>query len=721
MTLKGLFPESSFFVKKYVLGLGIFIQIFLFLTVFFGSDALAATCGPAFGTCPNSQTCDCDTTCSQVQKDLNGGVCPAGSSQTECGCNRNQNSCQGTGVTTNCPPNHIRSNVVQSSVCARFCNGLGTAQMSGSCCDVVTYPKSGCNWNPCPTFNNPDKQCETCDDYGGSYCRTNTTYTYVCTPICTAGPEPTLNTPAAAAEAPLPVNFSWSSASWGTETGTGNRSFTVCTGTNATDPCTGGQTFSVTGTNPATSYSASSVTPGNQYWSVRATNSCGQSATSAVRSICVEGFNASNTAYVSNWSSCSANHTRTRTCREDCGTNDCAGVSLIEDCLGDVRGTIFNASDYTSCPAFDPATGYLTGLPAGTGVASRSFGFTDQSAVAPHPWAPLTPATTDANGNYSIRTYAPATYGYDFSPLSDILVTGGGPKLTCQSTVATVPSNTISCLTQPCSPVYNMSFGFWKLYGGWWQAVGGSVHGDDGVYSDIPSSLTTEMSLILPDTTAGNRLGFLSYGGVRSTNMLGTNPNAKVSSALWEAESKYGGQVYDWAFYDKRFNLFTKTDWVDGQAVNYDDLGIGYQIFKSAGSINSFDFNPTGTQKAIFHVNGDIRITDDIIVPDGAFLAVIAKGTIVFDPGVTRADGWYVANNISVPCVDSGSDGCDKTDSQFLGNGSFIGWNGFSLARDRGIINNTAPSELFTYRQDLYLNAPKPMKIYTKYYKPFVP
>ena len=438
------------------------------------------------------------------------------------------------------------------------------------------------------------------------------------------------------------------------------------------------------------------------------TDNCAGVATS--QTICTECG-----PVISAWSACSAvTHKRTRTCSENCGTDNCAGVSLTEDCLGAVRGTLFNASDYTSCPAFDPATGYLTGLPVGAGAPSRSFGFSGT-------WPPLSAATTNASGNYSTSVYAPGSYDYDFSSLSDIYVTGGGPKLTCVSATATVPGSPPSCTTQPCSLVNNMSFGFWRMYGGWWQAVGGNVYGKTGIKSEIPSSLATEMSLILPDATAGNRRGLLSYGVTRPANMLGTNPNARVSASLWEKESKYSGQVYDWDFFDKRFNLFAKTTWSDGQAINYDDLGIGYQIFKSAGSISAFDFSPTGTQKAIFHVNGDLRVTGNITVPSGAFLAIIAKGTITFDQTVTQADGWYVANNISVPCLDVGGDGCDKTDSQFLGNGTFVGWSGITLGRTRGITNNTAPSEKFTYRQDLFLNAPKPMKMYTKFYQPFVP
>lgn len=563
----------------------------------------------------------------------------------------------------------------------------------------------------CVSSCSPDCSGKTCGDDGcGGSCGSCASGVCNSGNCCTntAPGAATLSSPADGAQIMKGVAqiMNWSDVTaWGTNCAGNNNRYEICISSNQTS-CNLANYVS-TGLTSQYSWTPS---VGDNYvtWSVRSNNGA-LTSTSATRSVCVEGG-----PVISAWSACNAGtHKRTRTCTENCGSDNCAGVSLSEDCLGAVRGTLFDASDYESCPAFDPATGYLTGLPAGAGAPSRSFGFSGT-------WPPLSAAVTDASGNYSIQVYAPSSYSYDFSPLSDIYVTGGGPKLTCYSSVASVPSNPPSCLTQPCSLVNNMSFGFWRMYGGWWQAVGGSVHGNKGIKSEIPSSLTTEMSLILPDVTMGNRLGLLSYGGARPADMLGTNPNAKVSTSLWEKESQYSGQIYDWGFYNTRFNLFAKTAW-DGGAVSYTDTTNGYQIFKSAGSVANFGFSPTGTQKAIFHVNGDVRVTGDIVVPSGAFLAIIAKGTITFDPSVTRADGWYVAKNISVPCKDIDSDGCDKTDSQFLGNGTFVGWNGIALERTRGATNNTAPSEKFTYRQDLYLTAPKPLKIYTKYYKPFVP
>jgi hypothetical protein len=91
-------------------------------------------------------------------------------------------------------------------------------------------------------------------------------------------------------------------------------------------------------------------------------------------------------------------------------------------------------------------------------------------------------------------------------------VVSDGPKLTCTSITATVPSNPTLCGTQPCSLVNNMSFGFDRYWAGWWQTVGADVHAENGLKSSIPSSHLGEQSLILGDGTASNRRGVASYG-----------------------------------------------------------------------------------------------------------------------------------------------------------------------------------------------------------------
>ena len=521
------------------------------------------------------------------------------------------------------------------------------------------------------------------------------------------------------------VPLSWNATTvWGRECLGNERGYTVCVGTNATDPCLSGGTLSpVTNNNlvPPTTYSVA-ATPGAKYWEVQSANKSNFLSTkSTVGNFCIEGG-----PYYGAWSVCNTTtHKRTRTCTEDCGVDDCSATPVTEDCIGAIRGTLFDASDMGMCPAFSADTGYAIGLDPGMGIANRAFGLSDYVAGGTHPWSLLTsPAATDANGNYSINAYAPGQYKYDFSSLSDKYYLAGGPKFTCISNTATVDSNDITCNTQPCTLLNGMNFGFWRIYTGWWQVVGGNVHGEKGITSVIPSSLTNtaEMALILPDKTQATKRGILSYNTL-TPYMLGTNPNAKVSESLWQVQSKYtGNPVYDWAFYNVRFNSYVKTAW-DGTngSINYTSLN-DYEIFKTNDSVISFDFSPTGIQKAIFHVNGDINITSNLIVPDGAFLAIIAKGTITFDPSVTRADGWFVGGRIAIPCTDvDGVAGCDKTDAQFKGNGAFVSWGNIDMARDMGIANNTTPAEQFSYRQDMYDNAPLPMKAYQRLYLPYIP
>jgi hypothetical protein len=348
---------------------------------------------------------------------------------------------------------------------------------------------------------------------------------------------------------------------------------------------------------------------------------------------------------------------------------------------------------------------------------------TDQSNVAPHPWSLLSPAITNSVGNYSVRVYAPTTYAYDFSSLSDIYVTSTGPKLTCTSAVAVVPSNNIAgCTTQPCPVVKNISFGFNRYWSGWWQAMGASVHAEKGLKSSIPSDYPLEQSLILRDPATGNRTGVLSYG-LLSDTMLGVNANAKVSANLWQVESKYGGIVYDHDYFKQQFKKYTTTVWDGASPIVYDDKGLGYQIFKASGPVSNFSYVPSGTEKVIFLIDGDVSINTNLVVPVGAFLSILSNGNITFGTAVTRADGWYLAKNIIIPCIDANTDTqCDRTDSQFLGNGSFVSWQGTTLKRDRGAVFNIAgPAEKFTYRLDLYQNAPDPMKNVTKIYRPYVP
>lgn len=421
--------------------------------------------------------------------------------------------------------------------------------------------------------------------------------------------------------------------------------------------------------------------------------------------VCVEGG-----AVLGAWGACDGNHKRTRTCTETCGTDNCTAAGAVagvitEDCVGTIKGTLFDASDLSSCPATigtDPGYAPLR-------LGSAAFDILGL-------WPAITaPVSTDANGNYTEQVYASTvngTYSFDYANL----ISSGrasGVKLQCQGA-------SVSVTTQ--GQTVTKDTGFWRVYSGWWQAVGGSVYARSGVRSYVPASVTpaANQKLILPN--AGGRVGVLSHGFVWQGTELGTNPNAGISSALWRIQSLYEGLRYDFNFYKTRMDVFPFTAW-DGGAIGYSDGGRGYQIFKHTGDVTLNYSGPTGTQKVILLVDGNVTVSGNITVPSGAFLGVIAKNSIIFNSNLTTAQGWFVAESINVPCKDTVAPlgTCDKTDSQLDGQGSFVGWTGINLNRDMGAGNNTTPAEKFTYRVDMALNAPTPIKVFAKKFSPFIP
>lgn len=588
-----------------------------------------------------------------------------------------------------------------------------------------------------------DNTCGNADSNWSGIC----TLCYQCSPDA-----PTLVGPANGTEVHVntQIVLDWNDiASWGTGCPNTN-SYYVCLDDNGVG-CTNGYP----GTGVTSQYSWTPTTADSMaYWAVIADNGPLESWSAETRNVCVEGFDGANVSYVSswsNWSICGDNHTRsgTRTCTETCGVDDCnafmasatncpAGSTCTynavtktqtktEDCTGVISGVLFDGSDYSSCP------GDLITNPSAYGdVLITNQGFLMTSPFSLPSWPPSDNGnpktlTTNLNGFYSVTGFSPGVYTYDFSALEGEYTDVNNPKLKCTGfSTATLWGSDPSCMTMPCTPAStNNSFGFWRVYGGWWQVTGGSVYAKSGIKSYVPASVVPagDQRLILPD--ANNRIGMLSYGVAWGGAELGTNPDVRVSDKLWRIQSLYDGLRYDHNFYNTRMDVFASTPW-DGGAVNYTDVDNGYQIFKNTPSSGTLTLNyggPMGTEKVILLVDGDVVINSNVVVPVGAFLGIIAKGNITFGSMVASAQGWFVAENISVPCKDTVAPlgTCDADDVQFVGEGSFVGWTGIDLKRDRDVINNTAPSEKFIYRPDMFINVPTPMKVYTKEFSPFIP
>ena len=339
---------------------------------------------------------------------------------------------------------------------------------------------------------------------------------------------------------------------------------------------------------------------------------------------------------------------------------------------GLVTGTLFDASETDSCAL-------MAGEPK---ISGAVVNITGPSSYTP---------TSDVLGIYSQYVLSPDNYTLSVSPGEGYLLP---PKLTCQGFSANFSAS---------GSTATRDFGFWRVYGGWFQAVGGDVYGGGGIENIIPATLPAEERYLIKEDVNGN--GGLAYYRTGELE-LGGGSGVAVSQKGWQAESGYGGQDANYEYYTAKMRIFEKTDW-DGEgkpdfAPKADD---DWEIYTHTGNAY-IDFDVVGLEKMIFMVDGDVTVTGDVLVEKGAHLTVIASGNITFEDDVSQAQGWWVADRIVIE-----STGDEATEIQFRGEGSFVGYDAIEFNRDRGVTNNSEPTEIFTYRPDMMTNAPGAIKL----------
>jgi len=732
-------------------------------------DRYGTCCSNCPACTPTSCSATCPTGCGYGGGTVTGTDNCGGSCSISCGatgsccspnCSDSGNYCSGVGYTGNCGqgctgtkgPDCSGSGTVCSGTSYASPNGCGTctgtkgpvcADPSTACIGATITSSSGCGTcapgtkgpvcadpstvcsgtpitssNGCTTTTcSPGSSCACAPGTKGPVCADPST---VCsgTPItssngcgtCAAGTKcstpgtPTLNSPVGGTEvAGTSISFSWNAPGYGTCDG-GGGTYNHCVDGSCTN------VGNVTTT-------SKTVAGGSHSWYVNAVNSCGATgANSATGTFCAESWTS---ARVSSWSAfgaCNVGHvrTRTRTCSEDCsaGTSNCsnyfaancpAGSTCVttgsglsrtqtetQTCYGRMTGTFFDASDFSVCPA-NPQT--LTG---NLKISGGTINLTGPTSYGPY--------TTNATGLYTTAAtvLSPDTYTLSVDPGGAYI---SAAKFNCQGTTLTLTGSAAGCLTQPCetAPTTTHDFGFWKVYGGWWQARGGSAYGGSGIQSNIPGTVAAaDRYLILRDADLQHGLAQIKSGTIN----LGTYPGVTNSVSDWNATSGYSGDDMDYSYFVAKMGSYNKTTLATlTSKPSYTPGGNGYEIYTFTGN-PTMNWSPAAGEKVIYLINGDVTVSANIAVPTASatFLAVIASGTIIVNSGVTNVEGWWIGNSL-----DFASAGA-KSDTQFVGEGSFIGWSSISLSRDQtGILNNSQPAEMFVFRPDLIINAPAPM------------
>jgi hypothetical protein len=175
-----------------------------------------------------------------------------------------------------------------------------------------------------------------------------------------------------------------------------------------------------------------------------------------------------------------------------------------------------------------------------------------------------------------------------------------------------------------------------------------------------------------------------------------------LSDPLWLAKTRYKGKTMGYDYFAAHMGVVRgmASDW--NSTINQSDCVPGEDFCYGLGATTN-GWSVSAGDKYVVFVNGDLRISDDIVVDPGGFLAFIVNGNVTVAPGVATMQGLYVMDNDFVT---------EDDNTQLDVQGSVVAWGTFSVNRDLGNANVTIPAEKFTYRPDLLTNMPDKMKVF---------
>jgi hypothetical protein len=273
-----------------------------------------------------------------------------------------------------------------------------------------------------------------------------------------------------------------------------------------------------------------------------------------------------------------------------------------------------------------------------------------------------------------------------FATTVTALATGGPVTLTADIYLAgdllTPKCSTTATITQITPP------------GAWWQTRNGDL------------LATTDLRSSIPITAAEPRLatGVVFYGLHSSYNLgAGTTPwLVNLSLPTLETYTQLKDRFANLTpLATCKFNNLVDFPRTSGAYLCRDKLEI-----KKAWTIN-------GTKKILLFADqtGDsAEIIEDVAVETGSFLLVAAAGNLTIDKKVTNLQGFYFAQGSAVT-------GQDKEPLTLAG--ALIAHGGVNFQREGKTL--TDPAELFLYRPDLWLNAPRELWTAVKTWQELAP
>lgn len=324
---------------------------------------------------------------------------------------------------------------------------------------------------------------------------------------------------------------------------------------------------------------------------------------------------------------------------------------------GMINGTVYDITQSgQSCPLSGPTQsgGIIQIAGYGTRTPDPDYAFDDLPAGTPH-----TVVMTDFPSGFSSPFYCDG----EANNTNQVTLDGEGD-------------------------VKTVNIGLTRLGDPWFQTIGGDVHAQGNLNDPIPLGATEGSYCSLKGE--GNYPGVVSYGGGIS---LGDG-SASEEPFEWLANSSSQGSWY--AYFEALVDDYQEEtpSLIDGKPAE------GFYKLTGDQTIDD-DWVVVGDEKLVILVTGNLSIEADITVIKGGFLGLIVEGDITIDSGVTTLEGVFVGGSFNVA-----SRG-DPSEVQLVAEGSFVGGD-IILERDfTDERNNTDPAEVFAFRPDLWLNAPR--------------
>ncbi len=279
--------------------------------------------------------------------------------------------------------------------------------------------------------------------------------------------------------------------------------------------------------------------------------------------------------------------------------------------------------------------------------------------------------------------------------------------------------------------------------GPWWQAKEGNVYGTAGYSSNVPDAANSYLITQNADNDPKSAGAPLSGGTISAGSGWYTEYNSGGVPPITQPRANNTSHANivreDYDYFVKNIDLTTIASLNPSITVLpnpatgtlYEDA----RVFKRTGdltlNLNALQTVASGT-KMIFFVSGNVTINNTgaanrhlIDIADGGYLAIIADGDITISDSVgntctyptctstnANIDGVYVASNQLI--IEDDGD-INAPDNMFVGEGTFVGWQGIDLRRtfdNEGSIfdtalNNTYATEMFNFRPDFNENTPE--------------